>query len=684
MKKRANRKVGAWATALGLTLLSCLALTSAASAQGIVNPAADRAYNVQPVDFRGNASLNAIDFFKYSHEPYMQLYYTEQVKWNDEHGGHLQNRFAQQTRVGTGEDTIDIDGDWNIPMADVTNRLQYELTPTNFPGEFRVSTSPLPNGAPLQDGKYDMVVTQFYTEWPYSLSYGPNDPIQKKWIAAFWIDTGIPDTVIDTEVPSGSTAANSRTFTFHSQDVNPTTSSGTILNCRMDGGPWTECNDPLSVQYTPTRPGSYSVSNLTPGQHTFQVRANDAAGNFDPTPATSTFYVDGTPPTINIVRPADGNRFVLGSDFNSDFTCTDPLVGTPPGNSGIKTCAGPAKVDTSTLGSHTFTVNAEDNAGNTASKTTTYFVDPPKYTDVIHSGDPIAYYRLGDPVGSTTMTDSSGNGHHGELKNGVKLEQPAAPACQKRPRPAVCSLSDEKEDFAADFPERDGYGYANGIMAPQNAYSIEAWVKPYGTGDGSIAGQGGGGQLFIKDGKLALRQTQDTVQSPGPLLAPGQWWYVAATWDGQVTRLYVNGEEVASSDSVNKAPSGGGTFYVGFGDQAPWFHGTLDEIVYYGHALGPWDIQNRYLVGTVSGPAEQAQISSLTVPDSPDLTSPPDPPVDPAETQDQPNTSSADTGNPAGRISNFAARKKVALKKCMRIKKKSKRRKCVRRVHARF
>ena len=77
MKKRANRKVGAWATALGLTLLSCLALTSAASAQGIVNPAADRAYNVQPVDFRGNASLNAIEFFKYSYEPYMQLYYTE-------------------------------------------------------------------------------------------------------------------------------------------------------------------------------------------------------------------------------------------------------------------------------------------------------------------------------------------------------------------------------------------------------------------------------------------------------------------------------------------------------------------------------------------------------------------------------------------------------------------------------
>ncbi len=675
MNKPANRTIAKWVAAIGLTLVACLTLTSAASAQGIVNPAADRAYNVQPVDFRGNASLTGTDFFRYSHDVYMQLYYTEQVKWNDEHGGYLQNRFAQQTRVGVGEDMIDIDGDWNIPMTEVTDRLHYALTPTNFPGEFRVSTTPLPNGAPLQDGKYDMVITQFYTEWPYAIAYGPDDPIQKKWIAAFWIDTGIPDTVIDTEVPSGSSAANSRTFTFHSQDVNPTTSSGTILNCRLDGGPWAECNDPESVQYTPTRPGSYSVSNLAPGQHTFQVRANDAAGNFDPTPATSTFYVDGTPPTINIFRPADGNRFLLGSDVDSNFSCSDPLVGTPPGNSGVKTCAGPARVDTSTLGQHTFTVNAEDNAGNTSSKTTTYFVDPSKYTDVIHSGDPIAYYRLGDPVGSATMTDSSGNGHHGELKNGIRLGQPAAPACQTGAgRPAVCSLSNEAQDFSAAFPERDGYGYANGIFAPQHAYSIEAWIKRSGNGDGSIAGQGGGGQLFVKDGRLALRQTQDTVLASGPVLDPGKWWYVAATWDGHLTRLYVNGEEVGSSSSANKAPSGGGTFYVGYGDQAPWFYGSLDEVAYYGRALTPAEIGTRYLVGTAGDPAPDVMplttSSPETAPAPPGFSTTSDP-------------GSAGKAAPTSGARRHSARA-TALKKCKRIRKPSRRNSCLARVRARF
>jgi hypothetical protein len=665
-----------------------MALAAQSFAYGIVNPAADRAYNVQPLDFRGSAPLQPA---RWSTDVEMALYYTEQVMSNDAHGGHLQNRFQDQMPVGSGEDAQDIDGDWNIHLADVTNRKQYVLLPTNFPDYFQPSTTPLPNGAPLQDGKYDMVVRQFSSRFQ-DFGKGVDDPVHNKRIAAFWIDTGIPDTVIDTEVPSGSSGSKDRTFTFHAQDVNPTTSSGTILNCRVDGGAWEECNDPDSEQYTPIRPGSFSLTNLTEGQHTFEVRANDAAGNVDPTPASSTFYVDGTAPTIDITRPVNGSRFVLDTDVDSAFTCSDPLVGTPAGNSGIKSCVGPAKIDTSTLGEHTFTVNAEDNAGNTASKTTTYFVDPPKYTDVIQSGDPIAYYRLGEPEGSITMTDSSGNGHHGELKNGIKLRQPAAPACQTgATRPAVCATSDEPQDSSAAFPERDGYGYANGITAPQDAYSIEAWIKRAGNGDGSIAGQGGGGQLFVKDGKLALRQTQDTVLSDGPWLEPGKWWHVAATWDGHLTRLYVNGEQVAFSDSALKAPSGASTFYVGYGDQAPWFYGNLDEVAYYGRALSPREIAKRFLVGTVSDPPADSQVSPLVASDPPPTVDPPDSPdtsdtpdlVDPPDTPETTDATVPPTGS-TGRVTNTRSAKRKAIRKCKRIKKHSKRRKCLRRVRARY
>jgi hypothetical protein len=56
---------------------------------------------------------------------------------------------------------------------------------------------------------------------------------------------------------------------------------------------------------------------LTNGQWTFHVRAQDRYGNIDPTPATSTFTVDLIPPTVAITNPRSGD--VVGEDV--------PLVG---------------------------------------------------------------------------------------------------------------------------------------------------------------------------------------------------------------------------------------------------------------------------------------------------------------------------------------------------------------------
>ncbi len=93
-----------------------------------------------------------------------------------------------------------------------------------------------------------------------------------------------------------------------------------------------------------------------------------------PNPALSTTtIVDTTAPQVIMTNPADGAGYSLGSVVKANFRCDDGAYG-----SGVATCDGTlangAALDTSSVGSHTFTVNTTDVAGNSASRTVTYDV----------------------------------------------------------------------------------------------------------------------------------------------------------------------------------------------------------------------------------------------------------------------------------------------------------------------
>ncbi|MGN6558028.1 MAG: hypothetical protein ACTHLH_08480, partial [Solirubrobacterales bacterium] len=81
------------------------------------------------------------------------------------------------------------------------------------------------------------------------------------------------------------------------------------------------------------------------------------------------------PPVINIVSPAGGATFTLGQAVTANYSCTPQEIAS------IESCAGPvangALIDTSTVGQHSFTVEAEDNTGGTSSKTVKYTVLSP-------------------------------------------------------------------------------------------------------------------------------------------------------------------------------------------------------------------------------------------------------------------------------------------------------------------
>jgi hypothetical protein len=85
----------------------------------------------------------------------------------------------------------------------------------------------------------------------------------------------------------------------------------------------------------------------------------------------ATRFVDRTPPAIEIVTPQDGASYKQGATVVADYSCSDP-------DSAVSSCNGPVAsgqpIDTSSPGSHTFTVTGSDPSGNTASKTVSYTV----------------------------------------------------------------------------------------------------------------------------------------------------------------------------------------------------------------------------------------------------------------------------------------------------------------------
>ena len=96
-----------------------------------------------------------------------------------------------------------------------------------------------------------------------------------------------PETTIDSG-PSGTVNDDPATFVFSS------TEPDSDFECAIDGASFNSCTSPQSY------------SSLSDGSHTFQVRAIDAAGNTDATPASRTWTVDTTAPAVDGVAPADG------------------------------------------------------------------------------------------------------------------------------------------------------------------------------------------------------------------------------------------------------------------------------------------------------------------------------------------------------------------------------------------
>ena len=196
----------------------------------------------------------------------------------------------------------------------------------------------------------------------------------------------------------------------------------------------------------------------------------------------------------------------------------------------------------------------------------------------------VSHWKLDDCSG-TTATDSAGS-NDGTLTNGP-------------------TWTTGQMSGALDFNEADNEYVTvpnDATLQLTSALSITAWIKGDAWSSGYdvdvIVRKGESNpnnyQLAVADGQVTLYlDDSDGVGYRGDtVLNTGQWYHVAATWDGSEVCIYV--DAILDHDPPYSKSGTIGTdtraFYIGGRDGVDRFDGIIDDVRLYGRALSASEI----------------------------------------------------------------------------------------------
>lgn len=230
--------------------------------------------------------------------------------------------------------------------------------------------------------------------WAGGLNEGPHTMYVRVTDAAgnatvdetsFMVDLTPPETSIDSGPADGS-LVNDATPTYEFSSNEP----GASFECQLNGDEFESCVSP------------HTLPTLSGATHSFAVRAVDAGGNVDETPASRSVTVDVTPPNVTVAAPADGLAIA-----NRTPTVTYSVTDAHPGAASTCEVTGATVVteyqclsgsDLPSLndGNNQLRVKHIDAAGNAQSTIVTFIVDatPPSVT-------------ISSPVNGSTMTTTT-------------------------------------------------------------------------------------------------------------------------------------------------------------------------------------------------------------------------------------------------------------------------------------
>ena len=206
------------------------------------------------------------------------------------------------------------------------------------------------------------------------------------------------------------------------------------------------------------------------------------------------------------------------------------------------------------------------------------------YHATVASTSPIAHWTLGD-TGGTTAVDRVG-GFDGTLVDA--------------PEQGQLGVFGPDRDTAMAFDASSGYvSIADDPALNPSVFSVSGWVYPetgISTFDAVISkttntGLTDGFGLYYYSGRIQFFVDQwnatNDAQAPLPL---NEWTHVAATFDGDTARLYINGDFVDERTGITIDPTSA-PLEIGRGRSNSYvWRGDLDEIAFYNSVLDPTDI----------------------------------------------------------------------------------------------
>ena len=168
-------------------------------------------------------------------------------------------------------------------------------------------------------------------------------------------DTTPPQTSISAG-PAAMTGSTSAKLFFGSSEA------GSSFECKLDSSSWGSCAPPKTY------------SNLALGSHQFSVRATDAAGNVDQTPATRNWTIedtsepeapaDNTPPQTSIVRGPAQSTLATTAAFSLSSNETGSTFDCKLDEEDWESCAASPTYSELEAGEHEFSARAIDANGN--------------------------------------------------------------------------------------------------------------------------------------------------------------------------------------------------------------------------------------------------------------------------------------------------------------------------------